>query len=312
MSSGPDTVKVAAPATVANVGPGFDVFGFALDGPCDTVTARRRGEGVRIVSCVSPEGELSLDPAVNSVGVAASAALRSVHARTGTDPGGVELELVKATPLASGVGSSAASAAAGVGAIDALFPAVLTLEEKLAACLEAEAAVSGRHLDNVAPALMGGFVLVAATDPPRVHRIEPAFELVVALAKPPFGLPTKESRAALPAAVPLPDMVVHLAGVAEMVHALHAGDREAFLDGMVDRVLVPARSPLIRGYEAAREAACGAGAEVVGISGGGPSVVAVCPDRGVAARARDAMAEAFGAGTRAWVAALSPEGVRHV
>jgi homoserine kinase len=305
-------VRVAAPATVANVGPGFDVFGFALDGPLDTVTARRAGDAVRIVSCESPEGELPTDPARNSVGVAARAALASVRARTGEDPGGLELEVVKGTPLASGVGSSAASAAAGVGVVDALFPDVLTLEDKLAACLDAEEAVAGRHLDNVAPALLGGFVLVAATDPPRVHRVVPAFELVVALAKPPFGLPTRESREALPDQVPLGNMVAHLAGVAEMVHALHAGDRQAFLAGMIDRVLVPARSPLIPGYEAATGAAREAGAEYAGISGGGPSLVAVCPDREVAARARDAMAEAFGPGTRAWVAALSPEGARRV
>lgn len=310
MSAG--EVRVAAPATVANVGPGFDVFGFALDGPCDTVMARRTGEDVRILACESPDGPLPTDPARNSVGVAARAALARVRARTGEDPGGLELAVTKGTPLASGVGSSAASAAAGVGAVAALFPGVLTLEDQLAACLEAEAAVAGRHLDNVAPALLGGFVLVAGLDPPRVHRIEPGFELVVALAKPPFGLPTAQSRAALPARVPLGDMVAHLAGVAEMVHALHAGDRGAFLAGMVDRVLAPARGPLIAGYDAVCAAARTAGAEVVGISGGGPTVVAVCRDRAAAAPVRDAMAEAFGPGTRAWVAALSPEGVRRV
>ena len=141
-----DEVRAFAPATVANLGPGFDVLGLALVGPGDTVTARRvDGQGVRLVSVSG--ADLPLDPERNTASVAAAATLR----KAGVDVG-VEIELEKGLPIGSGMGSSAASAAAAALATNLLLGGPLRKRELIGPCVEAEGVVAGRHADNVAPA----------------------------------------------------------------------------------------------------------------------------------------------------------------
>jgi homoserine kinase len=154
-----DEVRVFAPGSVSNLGPGFDCLGAAVTGKGDMVLARRAPQaGVRVLSVSDPRVPLEADR--NTAAVAAAAVLRRV-------PGaGLELSIEKGLPLAGGLGGSAASAVAGALAAGALYGLGLPREALLGAALEAEERVAGRHADNVAPCLWGGLVLVLGLDPP--------------------------------------------------------------------------------------------------------------------------------------------------
>jgi homoserine kinase len=285
-----DGVRVFAPATVANLGPGFDVLGLAVAGPGDVVTARRSAtRGIRLVAVRGAEG-LPTDAATNTAGIAAKAVL----ARSGLDAG-IDLELDKGLPSGSGLGSSATSAAAAALAVNLVLGSPLRKAELLEPCLEAEAAVSGRHGDNVAPALLGGIVLVRSLDPPDLIRL-PAFPgLHVAVVTPDLHLATREARAALPDRVPLADLVATTANLAGLVTALHSGDAALLSRSMHDPVVTPARIGLIPGAADALDAARDAGALGASISGAGPSLFALCRSERSAAGAAEAMERAFAA-----------------
>ncbi len=285
-------VRALGPATVANLCAGFDVLGLALDGPGDVVEARPlAGAGVRIGSITGDGGRLPRDAERNTAGVAAREVLR----RAGADLG-VELHVAKGLPLGSGLGSSAASAAAAAVAVNRLLGDPLDRTSLVAACVEAEAVVSGRHADNVAPALLGGLVLVPLPVPA---------EVVVVVATPAFELETRAARAVLPDRVPLSRLVAAAANLGALVAACAAGDLELLSRSLVDEVVGPARAPLIPGCEAVIDAAARAGALGAGISGAGPSMFALCrADR--ADPVATAMRSAFSAAGLASTARASP------
>ncbi len=282
-------VTAFAPATIANVGPGFDVLGLALAAPGDRVTARfAGGPGVRLAGVRGDGGRLPTDPERNTAGIAAARVLRHVDPRAG-----VELELHKGLPLGSGLGSSAASAAAAARAVDALLGAGLDARTLIEACLEAETAVSGRHADNVAAAILGGFVIVRSVDPLEVLRVPFPRGILAAVVTPRFELPTRRAREILPACVPLADAVRNAANLAALVAAAHAGDTALLGRALEDRLATPARAPLVPGCAAVLEAARRAGAIGAGISGAGPSLFALCEGESTARAAGEAMRQAF-------------------
>jgi len=225
-------VSAFAPATVANLGPGFDVLGAALDGPGDTVTAwRAKKPGVRLVEVKGDRGRLPLDAERNTASVAAAFVLEAaVAAGRATPRTGVELVLEKGLPLASGLGSSAASAAAGAKA------AALLLGESrkrvlLEAVLRGENAADGSwHGDNGFASILGGLVLVPSSDPsdfvpPVSLPVPPGLRLV--LVHPDAELETKDARRVLPREVPLAEATRQAAALGALVDALHRGDLAA-------------------------------------------------------------------------------------
>ncbi|HML20170.1 MAG TPA: homoserine kinase, partial [Aggregatilinea sp.] len=221
-----DRVTVYAPATVANLGVGFDIVGMALDSPGDRVTVEAWDQpGVELAGIQGDGGKLPTDPDKNTACIAAREVLNALGAETG-----VRLWLDKGLPLASGLGSSAASAAAAAVAVNELFGSPLSRVELLPACVEAEAAVSGRHADNVAPALLGGIVLVISADPPHVISLPVPENLYVALVTANVALPTAQARAVLPSHVSLRTMVTQTALVAAFIHALHSNDLALLAD----------------------------------------------------------------------------------
>ena len=299
--SAPAAVTAFAPATVANLGPGFDVLGLALQGPGDTVTARRvRGSGVRLVKVEGDHGRLPRD-AANTATIAAEATLR----RAGVEAG-VELELIKGLPLGSGLGSSAASAAAAAFAVNLLVGSPLRKVELVEPCLAAEGAVSGRHADNVAPALLGGLILVRSVDPLDVIRLPLPEGLSVVVTTPAMELSTREARAALPDAVQLRALVANTANIAALVAACHSGDLGLLARSLSDAVVTPARARLIPGCEAVFAAALDAGALGSSISGAGPSIFALCRSAHSAAEVAAAMVAAFKGAGLASGAIVSP------
>lgn len=290
MSAVREMARAFAPATVANLGPGFDVLGLALESAGDTVTARvasDRAAGVRITAIRGAEG-LPLDAAANTAGIAARRTLEIA----GIDFG-VDLEIEKGLPVGSGLGSSAASAAAAAYAVNLCLGGPLRKTQLVEACLDAEAAVAGRHADNVAPALLGGLVLVRRVDPLDLVRLPVPEGLFVVVVTPQFELATKRARAALPADVPLATAVRNTANLGALISAFASGDLGLLGRALEDDIVVPARAPLIPGCDAAMRGALRAGALGASISGGGPSVFALCHARGVTPRVADAMVAAF-------------------
>ncbi len=258
--------KAEAPATVANLGPGFDVFGLAIDGYHDTVKAEE-DEGIRIVT----DDPVPTDPRRNTAGLVALEMTRRF------DLPGVTIEIEKGVPT-GGLGSSAASAVAAALAIDKEFGLGLEEPELLRLAAEGERAAAGEpHYDNVAPSLLGGFVVWRS--PEHHAKLTPPPDLRLITATPTHvKVPTRKAREALRRQPPdLPDVVENLSAVALMVHAAHEGDAETFARMMnVDRISEPVRKRFIPGYDELKEKALEAGALAFTVSGAGPTVVAAC------------------------------------
>jgi len=305
-----DSVAVFAPATVANLGVGFDIVGMALNTPGDIVRAiYRQQPGAALETISGDGGRLPRDAGRNTACIAAQITLERLGAS-----GGVSLRLEKGLPLASGLGSSAASAAAAAVAVNELFGAPLGLDDLLAACVEAEASVSGRHADNVAPALWGGIVLVMSAEGHAVYPLPIPDALVLALVTPDVAVPTAHARAVLPARVSMHDLVRQTALVAALVHALHSGDLTLLAQTVEqDPIVTPARAKLIPGFDRACAAAREAGALATLISGSGPTLCAVCDNPATAQAAAEAFAATYDAlsiASRAFTARPSPQGAR--
>ncbi len=284
-----NAVTAFAPATVANLAAGFDVLGLALHGLGDTVTARLvPGHGVRVDAITGDGGQLPTDPALNTAAIAATHTLR----RAGIDVG-VALEVHKGLPIGSGLGSSAASAAAAAFAVNRLLGNPLRKGELVEPCMEAEAVVAGRHADNVAPALLGGLILVRGTEPLDLVRLPVPDGLTMVVVTPAFALRTKDARDALPREVPLRALVGASANIAGLVAACFSGDLALLGRCLADEVVTPARARLIPGCEAVIGAALDAGALGSSISGAGPSVFALCRSLRSASECARAMQAAF-------------------
>ncbi len=284
------TACAFAPATIANLGPGFDVLGMAISGAGDIVTAwRTEGSGVVLASVHGDDGRLPRAASENTAGIAAFETLR----RSGIDCG-VELQLVKGLPMGSGLGSSAASAAAAAFAVNLLLGSPLRRDELLLPCVEAEAAVSGRHADNVAPSLFGGLILVREIDPPDLVRLPLPARLVVVVVTPAFEISTRAARRVLPKTVPIGAMVKNSANIAALVTACQTGNLGLLSRALEDDLIAPRRAELVPGATLAMEAARDAGALGSGVSGSGPTLFALCRSSTSAGEVALAMETAFG------------------
>lgn len=282
-----EEVRVFAPATVSNLGPGFDVLGLALAGIGDTVVARRTsGRGVTLEAVHG--ANLPLEADKNTAGIAAAATL----ARSGLEAG-ISLEVHKGLPIGSGLGSSAASAVAAAYATNLLLGSPLRKADLIGPCLDAEAAVAGRHADNVAPSLLGGLILVRSIDPVDVIRLPIPDGLTLVVVTPNFELSTRKARAVLPAEVPLTAMVETAGNLAALVSACYSGDLGLMARAMCDRVVEPRRAALIPGCREVIEAALDTGALGSSISGAGPTIFAICRSTRSAAEVAAAMTAVF-------------------
>ncbi|MCC7207154.1 MAG: homoserine kinase, partial [Anaerolineae bacterium] len=280
-------VEVRAPATVANLGPGFDILGMALAEPFDTVIAEwAETPGVIIGDVTGDGGRLPREAGRNTAGIAAQAVLEQAK-WTGA---GVRLSLHKGLPLASGLGSSAASAAGAAVAVNALLGGPLSQEALVVAGLEGEAAVSGRHADNIAPALLGGIVLITGLGAHDFYHLPVPANLYLALVTPAVEVPTAHARAVLPESVPLPGLVRQAQALALLVTAIHRGDVALMGRAMErDSIVEPARRSLMPGLCEVRAAARECGAFGTIISGAGPTLCSICDSSEAAARVADSM-----------------------
>jgi len=273
------SAKAIAPATVANVSCGFDIFGFAVEAPADEVILTLKKEpGVVIKTITGDGGKLPLESDRNTSGVAVEAFLREIDSDQG-----VEIVLNKKLPLGSGMGSSAASSVAALVAINHLFDHPYSREQLLPFAMEAERIACGSaHADNVAPSLLGGFVLIRGYDPLDVTRIPTPSNLYCTLVHPHLELKTSDSRRVLKSTIPMKDAIAQWGNIAGLVVGLMKPDYGLIMRSLCDVVAEPIRSVLIPGFDNIKAAAIRSGALGCGISGSGPTIFALSTEYSIA------------------------------
>jgi len=308
------SVTAFAPATVSNVACGFDVLGFALEAPGDEVTATLApaGVGVHIEAIDGDGGRLPRDAAKNTAGVAALALLTKLG-----EGRGVSLRIRKGLPLSSGLGGSAASAAAAVVAVDALIGAHASIETLVACALEGERLGAGSgHADNVAPSICGGFVLVRRPNPPDILQLPVPAGLTAVVVHPDLEIETAKARQLLGDTVPLGDAIRQWANMGALVHGLHRGDFDVIARALEDTIAEPRRASLVPGLSVIKRAAADAGALGCSLSGSGPSLFALCANPSTASRVAAAMTAAvraqIGGEPQTYVSAIASRGAHVV
>lgn len=274
------SIRVFAPATVANVVCGFDVLGFAVNEPGDEVIMRVTDKpGIVISKITGDDGRLPLDPNRNTVSVSVQHYLQSI----GRADLGLDIELHKKMPIGSGLGSSSASTVAGLFAAKTLLGDDRDPINILPFAMKGEEMACGHgHADNVAPALFGGFVLVRSYDPLDVIRLPHPKELYCAIVFPDVDVPTREARQIIRNKINMKDAVVQWGNIAGLVSGLFMGDIDLIGRSMQDVLVEPVRSMLIPDFYKMREMAMELGAISFGISGSGPSVFAFTRDEATA------------------------------
>ena len=262
------SVKVRTPSSTANLGPGFDVFGLALDAFYDEVTVSRIEK--RIVITTQDDIPVKIDQ--NTAGLVAKAMKKKFKIS-----GGIEIKIKKNIPPGFGLGSSAASAAACAVGINKMYNLKLSPNELVSYAAIGEKASAGSiHYDNVAASVLGGFVIVNS-NPLNVVRVDAPNDLVLCIAVPEIKVPkkkTKVSRSVIPKVVKLSDAVVNLANATNIVAGFLNNDSKLIGESVKDIIVEPARKHMIPGFNIVKKNALMAGAFGVTISGAGPSVIA--------------------------------------
>lgn len=282
-------VRVFAPATVANVACGFDILGFALEGPGDEIVVRLKDTpGITIVNNTPYDG-IPTDPARNTAGIAVEAFLQQI-----TSQQGLEIIIEKKIKPGSGIGSSSASAAGAVYGANELLGRPLEPENLVEWAMQGEKAASGAaHADNVAPALLGGFVLIRRYDPLDVIRLPYPKDLYCTIIHPQIELRTEDARRILKREISLKDATKQWGNIAGLVAGLFMEDYSLIGRSLEDVIIEPIRSILIPGYHEVKRKAMDAGALGCSISGSGPSLFALSKDEETARSAGKSMGTVF-------------------
>jgi homoserine kinase len=291
-------VNVSVPATTANLGPGFDCLGLALD-LCNRITFEEIESGQSVELAGEGADVLPTDDS-NLVLRAAEV----VFERAGRRPDGLKVRLENRIPVGSGLGSSAAAVLGGILAANEIVDCPLSQTEALELAAEMEG-----HPDNVTPALLGGLTITASAESGLLFERIQVPDLQVAVVLPEFSLSTYDARHALPQTVPMADAVFNIGRVGLLVKALENGDYERLAHATEDRLHQPYRLPLIPGMEQAFTAGRNAGAAAVTLSGAGPSVVAFAGEnhKQIAAHMGQAF-KAAGLHFRTWILPVNSRG----
>lgn len=302
------SVSVKAPATVANIVCGYDVMGLALHEPFDEVSVSLNKSSEITLEITGDKGLLPTDVDAN----VASAMVKLFLAKNGMSDQGAHIHLQKNMPLNSGLGSSSASTVAALVAINHLTGNAFTRKELLEHAVEGERIACGNaHADNVAPALLGGVVLMRSHLPLDAKELPYPENLSVAVIHPHIDVPTRESRKILKSRITIPEAVTQWGNVAGLVAGFCLKDKELISRSMNDVIFEPVRSMLIPGFYEMKLYAMKLGAMGFGISGSGPSVFALCDKKESAEKITIALSdflESIGIGSDAFVSGINEEG----
>lgn len=281
------SVTAKAPCSTANLGPGFDVFGLALDAFFDEVTLTKKDGGITIIT----SDQIPTSPNKNTAGLVAQHMKKKFKVK-----GGLQIRIKKGVPPGFGMGSSAASAAATAVAFDRLYKLNLDANTLVECAAIGERASAGTiHYDNAAASVLGGFVIVR-TNPLDVIRISPPSDLRLCVAVPKLTVPPKKtavSRSVVPKQVKLVDVVTNLSNAAAIVAGFTKKDSALIGRSIRDVIVEPAREHLIPGFSAVKNNALRSGALGVTISGAGPSVIAFATKKSNLKKIADAMRLGF-------------------
>ncbi len=286
-------IKVFAPASVANVAVGFDILGFALEKPGDEIIVRfsdQKDSGFRITQITGAHGKLPFEPEKNTAGFAALKLLEYL----GESERGIEMEIHKKMPFGSGLGSSAASAAGAVVAINELLGRPLEKRTLLPFAVLGEQIADGAyHADNVAPSLIGGMVLIRNNQDLDIHRLPVPRGLYAAVVYPKVEVLTKDARGVLSDSVSLQKCIEQSGNLAGLIIGFYNSDLDLISRSLKDVIIEPQRARLIPCFFEVKNAALAAGALGCSISGAGPSVFALCANSLIAESAGIAMSAVF-------------------
>ncbi|MCL1979136.1 MAG: homoserine kinase [Methanomassiliicoccaceae archaeon] len=265
-----DWVRVAAPATTSNIGPGFDTFGLAMSEPCDIIEGRKIDSGFEITEVSGPGSEnIPTDPKINSVSIAAERVLKRCDAEFG-----IELKIKKGIRPCSGMGSSGASAAGGAFLANILCGEKLGPVDMILCAAHAEDVISGGlHADNVSPCILGGFTLIRSYEPFDVIRIEPPANLGMVVALPDIMVATSDARKVLPREVSVRDLVFHVGNASTLVYGMMTGDLSTIGRSVKDAIFEPAREKLVPFLKEAEKTAMSNGALASFLGGSGPCIM---------------------------------------
>lgn len=285
-----------APSSTANLGPGYDVFGLALDALQDTIKiTKASGKDGRIDITVFSDVKIPAEAESNSAGLV----IKRMAKEFGISDN-LKVEVRKGVPAGYGMGSSAASAAAAAVAFNRLYNLKIPKNKLVEYAAEGEIASAGaKHYDNVSASLLGGFIvssILPDKQVPEFIRIDPPKDLVLVVAVPSIPVPAKKTevaRSVLPKEVPLKSVVHNVSGASTIVAGFALKDVNVIARGINDVIVEPARKHLIPGYDRVRSNALEAGALAVTISGAGPSMIAFLKTSKKAKKVAAAMAAGF-------------------
>lgn len=305
-----DEIRIFCPATIANISCGFDVLGLALDSVGDEMAVRKTSEkGIKIIKLRGQD--LPTDTLKNVAGVAGLALLAESDYN-----GGFEIEIYKKIKAGSGIGSSAASSAGAVWAMNTLLGHPFSNLELVRFAMEGERLASGvAHADNVAPAIYGGFTLVRSYRPLDIIKIPTPPELFATVIHPQIEVKTSDSRRILKTTISLEDGIKQWGNVGGLVAGLFTNDYGLIGRSLVDHIVEPIRSILIPGFDKVKENALEAGALGCGISGSGPSIFALSQGLQNAGNVADAMQgvyEKIGVDYDVHVSKINTEGIKKI
>ena len=274
-----DSIKVFAPATVANVVCGYDILGFAIDEPGDEIILIKNDSNkITITKIEGDGGKLPKDPEKNVVSHVIRLFLEKINSTQGID-----IELYKKMPLNSGMGSSAASSVAALVAVNELMGMPFSRLELLPLAMEGERIACGNaHADNVAPALLGGMVLVRSYEPLDALRLPYPKNLSVVSVHPHVDVPTGEARKIIKERISLKSAVQQWGNIAGLVAGFCTNDLDLISRSLEDVIIEPFRAMLIPYFYEMKQLALDNGAIGFGISGSGPSVFALCEKKEIA------------------------------
>lgn len=270
------SIKIFAPATVANVSCGFDALGFALDNQGDEMVFTKTECDLRITKIEGADLPYDIDQ--NLVGTVAKAMLKKANATFGLD-----IEIYKGFKPGSGLGSSAASAAGTAFAINELLGKPFNKTELTKfAMLGEEVACGSQIADNVSACLFGGFVLVRSYEPLEIVSLPVPDDLFVVALHPQIEIKTEDARNVLPKEIPLKNAITQWANVGGLISGLYTSNYDLISRSLQDVIVEPFRKSLIPHFDEVKQAALNSGALGAGISGAGPTIFAICKSEKIA------------------------------
>lgn len=306
-----EKVQVFAPASIANVSCGFDVFGFAIEELGDFVDARFNSEGKIIIESIEGAEGLPLEPELNVTAIAAQAVLDEVGEKRG-----ISFNIRKTVMPGSGLGSSASGAVAGAFAANELVGKPFSKQELVRLAGVGEQFASNQlHHDNVAPSMLGGFCVVRSNEPLDVLSINYPEDIRVVVARPLIEIETKKAKRMLGRTMSISNAVIQFGNIAGLVLGMTSKDYDLISRSMVDMLAEPVRSKLIPLYDEAKQATQNAGAIGTNIAGSGPAIFSFCRGDKSAREVLEAFKNVYGKSDLSvnyLISKINPEGAKRI